>query len=116
MLGLLLPGVQLGAGARSGGGGCLALIAACISRRYSSSMAWGSSLHMHDGYIKMPNMVCDCMRSGGHQWETFMASTVSKFKLPQRVYFRDALPKVGVGKILRRELRDEAVKRSETTI
>ena len=45
----------------------------------------------------------------------FMASTVSKFKLPQRVYFRDALPKVGVGKILRRELRDEAVSRTQNT-
>ena len=41
----------------------------------------------------------------------FMAGTVSKFKLPQRVYFRDALPKVGVGKILRRELRAEAISR-----
>jgi long-chain acyl-CoA synthetase len=38
----------------------------------------------------------------------FMAGETTKFKLPSHIFFRDALPKVGVGKILRRELRDEA--------
>jgi long-chain acyl-CoA synthetase len=33
-------------------------------------------------------------------------ASVSKFKAPKHVYFLDALPKSGVGKILRRELRD----------
>jgi len=40
----------------------------------------------------------------------FMAKTVTRFKLPSFVLFRDSLPKVGVGKILRRELREEAAK------
>jgi len=29
------------------------------------------------------------------------------YKVPKRVYFRDELPKTNVGKILRRQLRDE---------
>jgi long-chain acyl-CoA synthetase len=29
------------------------------------------------------------------------------YKVPKHVYFRDELPKTNVGKILRRELRDE---------
>ena len=29
------------------------------------------------------------------------------YKVPRRIYFRDQLPKSNVGKILRRELRDE---------
>lgn len=40
----------------------------------------------------------------------FMANEVTKFKLPSRVHFKEALPKVGIGKILRRELREEALK------
>ena len=40
-----------------------------------------------------------------------MSGLVTKFKLPARVFFVDALPKVGVGKILRRELREEALRR-----
>jgi long-chain acyl-CoA synthetase len=32
------------------------------------------------------------------------------YKLPRHIYFRDDLPKSNVGKILRRELRDEALK------
>jgi Acyl-CoA synthetases (AMP-forming)/AMP-acid ligases II len=40
----------------------------------------------------------------------FMAERLSKFKLPEAVYFRSMLPKLGVGKILRRELREEARK------
>jgi long-chain acyl-CoA synthetase len=29
------------------------------------------------------------------------------YKVPKKVYFRDELPKTNVGKILRRELRDQ---------
>jgi len=32
------------------------------------------------------------------------------YKVPHRVYFRESLPKSNVGKILRRELRDELMK------
>jgi long-chain acyl-CoA synthetase len=32
------------------------------------------------------------------------------YKVPKHVYFRKDLPKTNVGKILRRELRDEAAK------
>ena len=32
------------------------------------------------------------------------------YKVPRHVYFRKELPKTNVGKILRRELRDEAAK------
>lgn len=40
----------------------------------------------------------------------FMGQETTKFKLPSYVFFRESLPKVGVGKILRRELRDAAQK------
>lgn len=39
---------------------------------------------------------------------THLQSLVTKFKLPSRVYVVERLPKAGVGKILRRELREEA--------
>jgi long-chain acyl-CoA synthetase len=32
------------------------------------------------------------------------------YKVPKRVYFRDDLPKTNVGKILRRELKDQLKK------
>jgi long-chain acyl-CoA synthetase len=35
--------------------------------------------------------------------------------VPKRVYFRDELPKTNVGKILRRALRDELVKKMQLT-
>ncbi len=38
----------------------------------------------------------------------YMAAQVTKFKLPSRIYITEALPKSGVGKILRRVLRDQA--------
>jgi long-chain acyl-CoA synthetase len=40
----------------------------------------------------------------------FLAERISKFKLPETVHIRSSLPKLGVGKILRRELRLEADK------
>jgi len=35
--------------------------------------------------------------------------SLTGYKVPKRVYFRDELPKTNVGKILRRELRDQVV-------
>ncbi len=40
----------------------------------------------------------------------FCRERLTGYKLPKYVEFKDALPKTNVGKILRRELRDEAVK------
>jgi long-chain acyl-CoA synthetase len=36
--------------------------------------------------------------------------SLTGYKVPRHVYFRNELPKTNVGKILRRELRDEAQK------
>ncbi len=38
----------------------------------------------------------------------FVRGRITKFKAPERVFFLEALPKAGVGKILRRELREMA--------
>ena len=40
----------------------------------------------------------------------FCRQNLTGYKSPKRIEFRDALPKTNVGKILRRELRDEALK------
>jgi long-chain acyl-CoA synthetase len=37
----------------------------------------------------------------------FCRTELTGYKVPKHVYFRDHLPKTNVGKILRRELRDE---------
>jgi acyl-coenzyme A synthetase/AMP-(fatty) acid ligase len=37
-----------------------------------------------------------------------VTSQVAKFKAPSRIHFLPSLPKGGIGKILRRELRDKA--------
>ena len=42
-----------------------------------------------------------------------VAAHTSPFKAPSRIRFLDALPKSGVGKILRRELRDKAAREAE---
>lgn len=39
-----------------------------------------------------------------------LQASLAKYKTPRRIVFRDALPMNGIGKILRRELRDEASK------
>ena len=39
---------------------------------------------------------------------SFMREQVTGYKVPKTVIFKDDLPKTNVGKILRRELRDEA--------
>jgi long-chain acyl-CoA synthetase len=40
-----------------------------------------------------------------------MRANVTGYKVPKAVEFRDALPTTNVGKILRRELRDEELKK-----
>ena len=40
-----------------------------------------------------------------------MRANVTAYKVPKSVEFRDALPTTNVGKILRRELRDEELKK-----
>jgi long-chain acyl-CoA synthetase len=40
----------------------------------------------------------------------FCRTRLTGYKMPKYVEFREALPKTNVGKILRRELRDEALK------
>jgi long-chain acyl-CoA synthetase len=42
----------------------------------------------------------------------FCRTVLTGYKVPKHVYFRDQLPKTNVGKILRRELRDEVRKAS----
>jgi len=37
----------------------------------------------------------------------FARTQLTGYKVPKHVYFRDELPKTNVGKILRRELRDQ---------
>ena len=38
----------------------------------------------------------------------FYKTRLAAYKRPRRIFFRDVLPKNPVGKIIRRELRDEA--------
>jgi len=41
----------------------------------------------------------------------FCRTELTGYKVPRHVYFRDQLPKTNVGKIMRRELRDELAKK-----
>lgn len=41
---------------------------------------------------------------------SFMRASLTGYKVPKHVYFRESLPKSNVGKIIRRELRDELKK------
>ena len=41
---------------------------------------------------------------------TYMREQVTAYKVPKSIVFKDDLPKTNVGKILRRELRDEAAR------
>jgi long-chain acyl-CoA synthetase len=43
----------------------------------------------------------------------FCRKELTGYKVPKHVYFRDQLPKSNVGKILRRELRDELATTSQ---
>jgi long-chain acyl-CoA synthetase len=45
----------------------------------------------------------------------FCKERLSKFKVPKEVEFRDQLPKTLVGKVLRRVLRDEELKKKQST-
>lgn len=45
--------------------------------------------------------------------KSFCAQRLTNYKRPREVEFRDALPKTNVGKILRRELRDQKVRINE---
>jgi long-chain acyl-CoA synthetase len=40
----------------------------------------------------------------------YMREQVTAYKVPKSIVFKDDLPKTNVGKILRRELRDEAAR------
>lgn len=42
--------------------------------------------------------------------ETYCRENMAAYKAPRSVEFRDQLPKTGVGKILRRALREEVLK------
>ncbi len=52
---------------------------------------------------KDPNLSADDLKN-------FLKGQLTGYKQPQRIEFREALPKTNVGKILRRELRDEAIR------
>ena len=52
---------------------------------------------------KQPDLTAAIMR-------TYLSSKLASYKVPKQIEFRDELPKTNVGKILRRALRDEAVK------
>jgi long-chain acyl-CoA synthetase len=51
---------------------------------------------------------------GADELVTFCQERLTGYKRPRRIEFIDALPKSNVGKILRRELRDEVMKRPAT--
>jgi long-chain acyl-CoA synthetase len=42
----------------------------------------------------------------------YCKENLTNYKRPREIEFRDALPKTNVGKILRRELRDEHIKQA----
>ncbi|MGL1475026.1 AMP-binding enzyme, partial [Vibrio parahaemolyticus] len=46
---------------------------------------------------------------------SFCAEQLTGYKKPKYVRFKKDLPKTNVGKVLRRELRDEALKEIKTT-
>jgi fatty-acyl-CoA synthase len=59
-----------------------------------------------------------CVLRDGHAADevalmTFLAPKIARYKLPRRFVFWDALPKSGYGKIPKRLVRDELVKRGE---
>ena len=50
----------------------------------------------------------------GYELTKFCKGKLAQYKIPQYIEFRDMLPKSKVGKLLRREVRSEEKKRSET--
>ena len=51
---------------------------------------------------KDPNLSADAIRQ-------FCQESLTRYKCPKYIYFKDTLPKTNVGKLLRRMLRDEAI-------
>jgi long-chain acyl-CoA synthetase len=54
----------------------------------------------------------DARGVGAHELNTFCRERLAPYKIPQFIEFRDMLPKSKVGKLLRRELRDEERRKS----
>jgi len=54
----------------------------------------------------------DAKGVGAHELNTFCRERLAPYKIPQFIEFRDMLPKSKVGKLLRRELRDEERRKS----
>ena len=50
----------------------------------------------------------------GYDLITWCRKTLVSYKVPQYIEFRDMLPKSKVGKLLRREIRDEESRRAES--
>jgi long-chain acyl-CoA synthetase len=50
---------------------------------------------------------------GAHELNSFCRERLTSYKIPQYIEFRDMLPKSKVGKLLRRELREEERRKSE---
>jgi len=50
----------------------------------------------------------------GYELLKWCRSNLVAYKVPQYIEFRDMLPKSKVGKLLRREIRDEEQRRKET--
>lgn len=55
----------------------------------------------------------DARGVGTHELSAFCRERLAAYKIPQYIEFRDMLPKSKVGKLLRRELRDEERHKSE---
>jgi len=51
----------------------------------------------------------------GYELIRWCRERLAPYKVPQYIEFRDMLPKSKVGKLLRREIRDEERRRGETT-
>jgi fatty-acyl-CoA synthase len=63
----------------------------------------------HDRWIERP-VAAVVLRDGSHPSESdvrdWLAERVAKWWLPDRVMFVDAIPRTGVGKFLKRDLRE----------
>ncbi|EQD71532.1 Long-chain-fatty-acid--CoA ligase, partial [mine drainage metagenome] len=65
----------------------------------------------HDGEVVRAFVVRKAGTSvSAEELIAFVRARIAHFKAPRSVEFRDALPRTGVQKVLRRVLRDEAVR------